>query len=38
MTFIDIAENSLTQIKRIRLRHRESPPFGSESRRPLKSS
>jgi len=38
MTFTDIADNALTQIKRIRLRHRESPPFGSESHRPLKSS
>jgi hypothetical protein len=38
MTFIGITKNPLTQIKRIRLRHRESPPFGSQSRRPLKSS
>src|SRR6478609_8261351 len=38
MTFIDKADNALTQIKRIRLRHRESPPFGSESYRLLKSS
>src|ERR1700733_3720529 len=38
MTFIDIADNALTQIKRIPLRHRESPPFGSQSRRPLRSS
>jgi len=36
MTFIDIADNALTQTKRLRLRHRESPPFGSQSRRPLK--
>src|SRR5580693_7695495 len=38
MTFIGITKNPLTQIKRIRLRHRESPPFGSQSRRPLRSS
>jgi hypothetical protein len=38
MTSIDKADNALTQIKRIRLRHRESPPFGSESYRLLKSS
>jgi hypothetical protein len=31
MTFIDKADNQLTQIKRVRLRHRQSPPFGSES-------
>jgi hypothetical protein len=31
MTFIDKADNPLTQIKRVRLRHRQSPPFGSES-------
>src|ERR1700722_17116052 len=36
MTFIDKADNALTQIKRVRLRHRESPPFGSESYRLLK--
>src|SRR6202048_3903623 len=38
MTFIGITKNPLTQIKRIRLRHRESPPFGTESRRSLRSS
>ena len=38
MPFIDKADNALTQIKRIRLRHRESPPFGSKSYRLLKSS
>jgi hypothetical protein len=28
MTFIDKADDALRQIKQIRLRHRESPPFG----------
>jgi hypothetical protein len=38
MTFVDKADNALTQIKRVRLRHRESPLFGSESYRLLKYS
>jgi hypothetical protein len=34
MAVIDKPDNPLTQIKRIRPRHRESPPAGSESRTP----
>src|SRR5271166_2940475 len=34
MPFLDKGDNALTQIKRIGLRHRESPPAESESRNP----